>query len=345
MEKRVLIRRWLGSETQPIPIYDEASVSSARQRVRETGQQSNLDAALVETVALIASELTHNQLSHAKQGYFAVRPLDRQGVKGLEVLAADIGPGIEKPALAIQDGISTVGTLGAGLGAIRRLADEVEIDNRVHEGVCVVARKYETAPRPFYEFSIMSKPYPGEAISGDDAVFLQSESSLIAAVSDGLGHGPEARQASNRAIETVIKTGRMDLDQMLAALNHELSGTRGCAMSIIRFDKDARTLESASAGDVHSHLYNLRDAHFFASTPMILGESKLTPPMKVRIEIIKAEPGSVLVMFTDGLKSRTSLKGQLDVLRRPTIAIAQHLLDNQSRPDDDALVLVARFPR
>src|SRR5262249_256782 len=132
--------------------------------------------------------------------------------------------------------------------------------------------------------------------------------------------------------------------QILAALNDDLAGTRGCAMSIIRFDKNARTLESASAGDVHSHLYTLRDAHFFASTPMILGESKLMP-IKVRIETIKAEPGSLFVMFNDGFKSRTSLKGQLDVLRQPTISVAQHLLDNHSRPDDDALVLVARLPR
>ncbi len=35
MEKRILIERWLGSGAQSIAVYDEASVSSARQRVRE----------------------------------------------------------------------------------------------------------------------------------------------------------------------------------------------------------------------------------------------------------------------------------------------------------------------
>jgi hypothetical protein len=44
------------------------------------------------------------------------------------------------------------------------------------------------------------------------------------------------------------------------------------------------------------------------------------------------------------LKSRTSLKGQVDILRQPAITIAQHLLENYARLDDDALVLVARFP-
>jgi anti-sigma regulatory factor (Ser/Thr protein kinase) len=146
MEKRVLIRRWLGPDAQSIPIYDEASVSTARQRVRETGSQLNLGVELVESVALIASELTHNQLAHARQGYLVVRPLEREGIKGLEVTAADLGPGIARPAAAIQDQAArTSGSLGAGLSAVCRIADEVDFDNRLAEGTCIVARKFETA--------------------------------------------------------------------------------------------------------------------------------------------------------------------------------------------------------
>src|SRR2546425_12308622 len=106
MEKRVLITRWLRSHTSTIPIYDEASVSSARERVREIGQQLNLGKEIIESVALIASELTHNQLSHATQGYFAVNAVERDSVKGLEVIAADIGPGIESPRRALQEEVS-----------------------------------------------------------------------------------------------------------------------------------------------------------------------------------------------------------------------------------------------
>ena len=103
-------------------------------------------------------------------------------------------------------------------------------------------------------------------------------------------------------------------------------------------------IECVSAGDVHSHLYYLRDAHFFTATPLILGTGPLHK-QKIRVEKAAVPPGSVLIMFTDGLKSRTTLKGQLDVLRQPPISIAQHLLENDSRPDDDALVLAARFLR
>jgi anti-sigma regulatory factor (Ser/Thr protein kinase) len=343
MEKRVLIGRWLGSYTHPIPIYDEASVSSARQLVREVGQRLNLNNEVIERVALIASELTHNQLAHARQGYFAVKPVERQGVGGLEITAADMGPGIGKPAQAIASNIPTNNSLGAGLGAVLRAADEVEFDNRLSEGVRITARKFENpAAHLWCEVAIMGKPYPGEIISGDDAAYFQSESQFLAAVCDGLGHGPEARKASNRAIEVLADNQEADLDQIVTVLNRELAGTRGCAMNLVRLDKMDRTIECASFGDVHSHLYTLRDAHFFPSTPFILGDGDLAQ-RRIRVETEPAEPRSVLVMFTDGLKSRTTLKGQLDILRQPVIAIAQHLLENDSRPDDDVLILVARL--
>ena len=345
MEKRVLISRWLRSQTSPIPIYDEASVSSARERVREAGRQLNLTKDVVESVALIASELTHNQLAHAKQGYFAVSAVERRGVRGLEVIAADIGPGIESPRRAIQDeNPPTSGSLGAGLGAVSRMADEVEFDNRMFEGACIVARKFEAAAASCCETAIMGRPYPGEVISGDDAVFFQSDSTFVAAVSDGLGHGPEAREASNRAIESLLQRREMELGDLVTALNTDLAATRGCVMSIIRFDKMRRTMESVCAGDVHAHLYHSREAHFFTPTPMVLATGHFQK-QRIRVETVPVEPGSVLVIFTDGLKSRTNLKGQLDVLRQPAITIAQHLLENDSRPDDDALVLVARLPR
>ena len=345
MEKRVLISRWLRSQTSPIPIYDEASVSSARERVREAGRQLNLTKDVVESVALIASELTHNQLAHAKQGYFAVSAVERRGVRGLEVIAADIGPGIESPRRAIQDeNPPTSGSLGAGLGAVSRMADEVEFDNRMFEGACIVARKFEAAAASCCETAIMGRPYPGEVISGDDAVFFQSDSTFVAAVSDGLGHGPEAREASNRAIESLLQRREMELGDLVTALNTDLAATRGCVMSIIRFDKMRRTMESVCAGDVHAHLYHSREAHFFTPTPVVLATGHFQK-QRIRVETVPVEPGSVLVIFTDGLKSRTNLKGQLDVLRQPAITIAQHLLENDSRPDDDALVLVARLPR
>src|SRR5262245_56819435 len=244
MEKRLLITRWLRPDPQPIPIYDEASVSSARQKVRETGRLLNLQNELIETVALIASELGHNQRLHSKQGYLAVRPVERLGVKGLELIAADIGPGIKQPAQAIKGRAPTATSLGAGLAEVSRVADEVEFDDRIDEGLCVVARKFETRPAArCCEIAIMGKPFPGEIISGDDSGFVQSESQLVAAVADGLGHGPEAREASNRAIEVAMSKWNLSPGEIIDSVNQDLADTGGFAMSIGHFGEDEESYE------------------------------------------------------------------------------------------------------
>ena len=135
----------------------------------------------------------------------------------------------------------------------------------------------------------------------------------------------------------------LELSELLNTLNGELAETRGCAISIMRFIRTGMNLEYVSAGDVSAHLYHLRDAHFFTPTPLVVGTGHFQKH-RIRVEQVAVKPGSVLIMFTDGLKSRTTLKGELDVLRQPPIAIAQNLLEKHSRPDDDALVCVIRFP-
>jgi hypothetical protein len=143
-------------------------------------------------------------------------------------------------------------------------------------------------------------------------------------------------------MDSLSRNRHLGLDQMMIACDAELAGTRGCAMNIVRFNAEQMAIECASVGDVNCHLYSLREAHFFAATPLVLGSGFLQK-RRVRIERSTVAPGTVVIMFTDGLKTKTSLKGQLDILRQPPIAIAQHLLETYSRPDDDALTLVARL--
>ena len=344
MEKRFLVSRWLGSDTPPIPIYDEASVSTARQRVRDVGESVGASKNLIESAALIASELTHNQLAHARQGYFAVRAIDREGKKGLEVVAADLGPGLQRTLFTPRDSASPSKTLGAGLEGVFRIADEVDFDSRVDEGVCVVARKFAAGVAGSWEIAIAGRPFPGEIISGDDGAFFQSENNLLTIVADGLGHGIEAREASNRAMDVVARSPQAGLDELAFALNTELAGTRGCALSTVRLSTSNGDVECLAAGDVHAHVYSGRDAHFFTSTPFVVGDPQFAR-RRLRTEHTTIEAGSVLLMFTDGLQTRTTLKGELELLRRPAIAIAQHLLATHARPNDDAMVLVARWKK
>jgi len=121
-----------------------------------------------------------------------------------------------------------------------------------------------------------------------------------------------------------------------------LSGTRGCVMGLVRFRRDQKILECALAGDIRAQVYHLKDSHFFAATPGIVGDRELLR-RRIRVQEIPVKTGSVLAMFSDGLETKTNLKDRQDLLRRPAIVITQHLLATHSRGTDDSMALVARI--
>jgi len=61
---------------------------------------------------------------------------------GIEIVARDDGPGILDIDLAMQDGYSTVESLGLGLPGARRIMDDFTIESQDGHGTTVVMRKW-----------------------------------------------------------------------------------------------------------------------------------------------------------------------------------------------------------
>ncbi len=98
-------------------------------------------------VALAAGELASNCWRHGGGGRVELHAIEH----GLELRAIDHGPGIPDLTQAEQDGVSRGrrhtplepirDSLGAGLGSVRRLMDEVEVRTSTEAGTTVIARK------------------------------------------------------------------------------------------------------------------------------------------------------------------------------------------------------------
>jgi anti-sigma regulatory factor (Ser/Thr protein kinase) len=336
----VLISAWMAG-TDALPTIDEASVSAARLSVRAAG--AGLDTALVESVALAASELVQNQLRHARRGQFAVLRVARGGVPGLEIIAADAGPGIASPTAALA-GSARVGlsapSLGEGLSAVRRMTQELDLDVRLGEGTCVRARAFAAPVARRREVGILGRGLREEPVSGDHAVFVRDEGALLLAVVDGLGHGPLARDASARAVETLLAHRGSSPLLLLAACDAALAGTRGAVMSAARIDEEAGTIEHAGAGNVTTRVERFRRSRALGSAATTLGTRGVK--QKPMAETTAFAPDEALILFTDGLTSRASAAGDAGAFREHPIAIAERLLADYGRDNDDALVLVAR---
>jgi anti-sigma regulatory factor (Ser/Thr protein kinase) len=339
-----LVDRWLAGAT-PLHIVDEAGVAVARDAAREAGARAGLDVTGRERLAMIASELGHNLRRHAGRGSMAILDVTRAGVAGLEIIAADRGTGIADPTMAFAGRASSLGSnqgagLGVGLSAVMRQADEIDVDVRWGEGTCVRARVF-TAPVAKSEVAIVSRSHPDEPVCGDDATFLRGDRELLLSVVDGLGHGPQAREAAVRAIVTVHGASHLPLPELLTRCDGDLAGTRGAVMALARVDLDGAALEHAAVGNTTARVHESEGiARPLLSTAGTLGVSR--PTRRLTAERVAFASSRVLTMVSDGIVTRLDLTGEPALVRRHPIVIAHHIMTRFARGTDDAIVLVAR---
>lgn len=331
----LLIDQWLG-DLDAIEVLDEASLTLVRDRIRALEAPEPVrDRAL-----LVASELGRNHLRHARRGHVASRTIARHGRAGIEIVAVDLGEGITDVAGALDaPARSGQGSLGVGVGSVKRLATEVDIDVRLGEGTCFRARLFDPSVPRATEVGIYGRPFPGEDRSGDHAAFARSGDALTLVVCDGLGHGPSAREAADAAVNVFDAQAAETPVAIVEACHRELGRTRGVVMTAVRLDRDAR-LEVASVGNVETLVTAFRRTRRFGGTSATVGGRG--GPLKVRPEMSILEPEEVLVLMTDGLLTRASVEDDALLLRAHPVAIAQHMLTRFARPNDDALVLAVR---
>lgn len=125
-----------------VSIDCDADIVSARQKGRQLASQCGFPSTDLAVVATAISELARNIVRYAVRGEVILRLVDNNGKRGIEVVAADDGPGISDIGLAMQDGYSTSGGLGLGLPGTRRLMDEFEITSDFGKGTTVTVRRW-----------------------------------------------------------------------------------------------------------------------------------------------------------------------------------------------------------
>jgi anti-sigma regulatory factor (Ser/Thr protein kinase) len=333
-----LIDRWL-DQTDPVSVIDKASISSVRDAIRMETVRTGLPSEVTDPVLVAATELASNQLHHAGRGHFACRGIERNGVLGIELIAADRGDGIADPSAAINGLSRTPAGLGVGLGGVLRMMDEVDIDIRIGEGTCIWARKFVRRLPRQRQIGIFGYPHPNEALAGDDAWFRREGDKLWLAVADGLGHGPEARRAAQSAVHA-LKLVPSSPHELLIDRNLALRSTRGATLAVIAVDDSQGELEAAVAGNVTVGVWGPSGTQRIGGTSFTLGSNSGAP--KPRSERALVRSWDSIIAFTDGVSSRARMPADVDLMTAHPIGVAEAIARDFGVKHDDALVLVAR---
>ena len=191
---------------------------------------------------------------------------------------------------------------------------------------------------PLVQWHTAAHAYGGAAVSGDLGVVAPWPGGVLAAVIDGLGHGPEAAAATGAA-EAVLRRRPGDAVTDLMALCHAaLHRTRGAVISLASFD--AATVTWLGVGDVAGLLLRAEPRGLPAREALLPRGGVVgyrLPPL--RAATFPVHRNDVLVLATDGIRTDFSQGLGPD---RPIEEIAAGILRDHGRANDDALVLVVQ---
>jgi serine/threonine-protein kinase RsbT len=130
--------------TEPIiiNINNEFDIVLARQKGREVSKELQFGGVDQARITTAISELARNIYLYAGSGVITIEVLEDNGRKGIQISAADDGPGINDIRMVLQDGFSTSGGLGAGLPGVKRLMDSFDIDSMPGTGTKITITKW-----------------------------------------------------------------------------------------------------------------------------------------------------------------------------------------------------------
>lgn len=334
---------------KPCPVSDQSHVASLRRDIKDLIEPSRFDEALEGRVLVVATELATNLLKHTAQGgEVLIRRLEEDGRNGVELIALDKGRGIANVSRAMEDNVSTTGSSGTGLGAIKRFSHEFDFHSEPGKGTAVFSRLWQkksdnvrqkTRKRDGIEVGTVMLAMPGEDVCGDGCSAAKLQGCTVLLVVDGLGHGMEAALSTQAAQALLEKCHQLLPAEIIARMHEALRGTRGAAVSVASFDHTKRRITCSGVGNIAARIVSMEKKYGFVSLNGVVGFQRI----KIQ-EFTEPWPeDGLLIMHSDGLKSRWDLSEYANLSACHPALIAAVLYRDFTRGRDDVTVMVAKW--
>lgn len=339
-----------------LEISHESDIGICRRKAVANASAMGFDEVKTGEIAIMVTELVSNVVKHAggKGALFLAELTFDSGSRAMECWCCDFGNGIDNPDVAIRDGFTGKGSLGIGLGSIRRLSDEMELNPEILPALrekitgdtvfshCIRTVKFLPArpwigTNPALEAGVASRSKPGEVRNGDSyLVHHFNPGRTIAAVIDGLGHGQEAFHAAQLAHDQILMKPDIPLNALMQHIHKSLQSTRGATIGIVHINTTTGILEFSGIGNIEGFILSPKGRSNFLSYGGIMGHNMRTP----RVFSYEFCAGDSVCLLSDGITSRWKYE-DIPWQDAPQ-QTADHILLHFSRPNDDATVLILR---
>ncbi|HUO15293.1 MAG TPA: ATP-binding SpoIIE family protein phosphatase [Verrucomicrobiae bacterium] len=321
-------------------VVDASHAGEARRIAVECAASIGMNETDCGKVAIAVTEMATNLVKHAQHGKLLCEPIGRNGASGLRVVAIDKGPGIRNISAALQDGYSTYGSNGNGLGAIRRLSTIFDIYSVPGLGTCIVAEFWpqKNTASAHFSLGVVSLALRGEPVSGDGWGMRATADHSFFMVVDGLGHGTFASEAAREAERVLAESDATSAANILRDCHDALKKTRGAAAAIAEISREKGTVTYAGIGNISAVVVDGQKRRGIASHNGTLGHQM----HKIQEFTVPWNAESILIMHSDGLGSKWDLNQYPGLTSKHPSIIAAMLYQDFRRERDDVTVMTAK---
>lgn len=324
----------------------DSGVVLLRSKLRAVSRRMGFSGLTREHMELVCNEMVTNQNKFAEgNGLVQIWEVSHPA-PALDLFAFDYGKGIQNIKAALEDGYTTAGTMGKGLGAIRRLSSESGIyslpvehagDSPWH-GTAVWSRFYcqHHDMTLAHDIGSYTRAYHDSTFNGDSIQARCTPNKTRWLHMDGLGHGREAAEV----VEGIgnFLDDETPVDGLLQRLSKRLEGGRGAVAMICEIDAVDQTFKVCGVGDMVAYLIASGEKKAISFSPGVLGHAHRTPETTT----LSFPPQALLITASDGLRRNMTLRTFPEMWRLHPQLIALVLGQVMGRHNDDRSVFTIR---
>lgn len=327
-------------------VEDRSYVAFIKREIHLKAVASKFSETDIGKIDIIVSEITSNLLKHAKDGEVLYRFTSFADSPVFEILSVDKGPGISDTSKAMRDGVSTTNTLGGGLGALSRLSTLFQIFSLRQWGTVLYSKvgpesRNWVPPKAVTDIDVKAVCVPKilEDVCGDGYHVVHTPSHVKILFADGLGHGPNAKEAVDVAKKSFAEYEYDQPTEIIRMMHDRVRRTRGLVASVAILDKKRNFWSICGVGNIMTRIYSGIEYRNYMSYNGTVG---LNIPKSMNATIIPVEKNQHLIMCSDGIQTRWNLNSYPSIFKYDTTILAGAILKDFNRGTDDASALIAK---
>ncbi|BAV08552.1 Anti-sigma regulatory factor (Ser/Thr protein kinase) [Filimonas lacunae] len=325
-------------------VVDRSYLALIKKDIHNLALEKQFEAQRLAEVDIVVAELTSNLIKYSREGQLLVKTLSDGEKSCIEIISLDKGPGMSDVGRMMEDGVSTSKTLGHGLGAIKRLADEFEIYTVKGWGTILVVRIWTKASNRTRKYTAEVKsvlvPKPGETVCGDAFGIKQTPQRLSLFLGDGLGHGHEAAKAALAAVAAFHECTATTPSDTLRFIHQAVRKTRGLVGTAAFFDYQLQKWSICGVGNILCRIGTPDHSKNYLPYNGILG---MNIPSSLNDQEIMYTPDQLMILCSDGIKSKLELYRNQGIYKQDLSVLATALYKDFARQTDDMSVVVGKL--